>query len=75
MFKVAMICSFILFPFSISVFLQDDLSPAQRERAAATLPVSHAARYSEQLTGEPDDHFQLVSVHCSQLALASWSSF
>ena len=60
---------------TIRNFVQDDLSPAQRERAAAALPAIHAARHSEQLAGEPDDHFQLVSVHRSQLALASWSSF
>lgn len=54
--------------------LQNDPSAAERERPAATLPVSHASRYPRQRPGEPDDEFQLVGVHRSQHALGSRSS-
>lgn len=60
------------FPIPLSSFLQNDLSSAQRECSAATLPVSHAARYPRQRPGEPDDEFQFISVHRAQHALASW---
>lgn len=62
------------FPIPLSSFLQNDLSSAQRERSAATLPVSHAARYPRQRPGEPDDEFQFISVHRAQHALASRST-
>lgn len=65
---------FILFLFSGPVFLQDDLSSAQRKRPAATVPVGHAAWYPRQRPREPDDQFQSISVHRSQHALASWSA-